>query len=317
MSLRPYYDEDESTLYLGDALDVMAALPDASVDLVATDPPYFRVADEAWDRQWDDPEAFLAWIDQLCEQWARLLRPNGSLYVFASPDMAARVECVMRQHVTVLNRIRWIKDAGWHNKAEKESLRAFLSPWEEVVFAEKANPLGERLRQAKEEAGQTCDGIERALGYTDSRGRGSRLFYRWETGSSIPTEDDFCRALRACGSKMSDTQLREEFRRYCRPFRLTPATPSTDIWNFAAVQPYPGKHPCEKPLSLMRHIVEVSTRPGAVVLDSFIGSGTTAMACRELGRCCIGIDNNPRYLDVAANRLAQGVLFPHTAKEAV
>jgi len=66
-----------------DALDVLRALPDNSVDLVLTDPPFYRVKGEAWDRQWDRPEAFVAWIGQLCEQWQRVLRPNGSLYVFA------------------------------------------------------------------------------------------------------------------------------------------------------------------------------------------------------------------------------------------
>jgi len=65
-----------------------------------------------------------------------VLKPNGSLYLFASPRMAARVEMLIAQRFNVLNRIRWIKDAGWHKKAEKETLRAYLSPWEECIFAE-------------------------------------------------------------------------------------------------------------------------------------------------------------------------------------
>jgi adenine-specific DNA-methyltransferase len=58
----------------------MRNLPDASVDAVVTDPPYYRVKDEDWDRQWDDPSAFLAWLNQVAEQWQRVLKPNGSLY---------------------------------------------------------------------------------------------------------------------------------------------------------------------------------------------------------------------------------------------
>ena len=79
----------------GDCLDVMETLSDSSIDLILTDPPYFRVKGDAWDRQWDRPCAFLAWLDQCAEQWQRLLKPNGSLYVFASPQMAARVEVVV------------------------------------------------------------------------------------------------------------------------------------------------------------------------------------------------------------------------------
>lgn len=74
----------------------MKALPDNSVDLICTDPPYFAVkTDEWWDKQWDKPTEFLKWIDSLAEQWQRILKPNGSLYCFASPRMAARVEVTL------------------------------------------------------------------------------------------------------------------------------------------------------------------------------------------------------------------------------
>jgi len=84
-------------LHHGDCLEVMAGFPDNSVDLVLTDPPYFKVKGDAWDNQWDKPGQFLAWLDTVVEQFARVLRPNGSLYLFASPQMAARVECLIGQ----------------------------------------------------------------------------------------------------------------------------------------------------------------------------------------------------------------------------
>jgi adenine-specific DNA-methyltransferase len=76
---------------------------------VATDPPYYRVKGEAWDRQWDTPALFLAWVSALCEEWQRILRPNGSLYVFASPRMAARVEVTIAERFNVVNHITWQK----------------------------------------------------------------------------------------------------------------------------------------------------------------------------------------------------------------
>lgn len=63
------------TLYQGDCLQVLPALADNSVDLVLTDPPYFRVKDEPWDRQWDTATGFLAWLDLVLEQFARVLKP--------------------------------------------------------------------------------------------------------------------------------------------------------------------------------------------------------------------------------------------------
>ncbi len=114
----------------------MRAMPDNSVDLIATDPPYFRVKNEEWDRQWESPDKFIAWIGELAEQWQRVLRPNGSLYCFASPRMAARVEVEIGRRFEMLNRVRWQKSAGWHNKVRPTDLRSFLSPWEEIIFAE-------------------------------------------------------------------------------------------------------------------------------------------------------------------------------------
>lgn len=67
-------------------------------------------------------------------------------------------------------------------------------------------------------------------------------------------------------------------------------------------------HPCPKPMRWMRWIVNLVSRDGDVVLDPFMGSGTTLRAAKDLGRKAIGIDVDERYCEVAANRLAQGVL---------
>ena len=66
----------------GDALAIMQQLPDNCVDAIVTDPPYYKVKDLDWDRQWATGNDFLQWIDLLCQQWQRLLKPNGSLYCF-------------------------------------------------------------------------------------------------------------------------------------------------------------------------------------------------------------------------------------------
>lgn len=67
-------------------------------------------------------------------------------------------------------------------------------------------------------------------------------------------------------------------------------------------------HPCPKPLTVMRWAVERITAQGAVLLDPFMGSGSTLMAARETGRRAIGIELSERYCEIAAKRCAQGVL---------
>ncbi len=67
-------------------------------------------------------------------------------------------------------------------------------------------------------------------------------------------------------------------------------------------------HPTAKPLALMRHIIGEDRTPPGVVLDPFMGSGTTLRAAKDLGRQSIGIEIEEKYCEIAAKRLAQEVL---------
>ena len=87
------------------------------------------------------------------------------------------------------------------------------------------------------------------------------------------------------------------------------------MWHFPTVRAYPGKHPTEKPLDMMRHIVRVSSRPGDVVLDPFCGSGTTLLAAKLEGREYIGGDFDARWVDEARRRLAEPFSGPRQVRE--
>jgi len=331
--IEPYYDEDGIQVFNTDALALLRSLDDSSVDLVATDPPYFKVKGEAWDNQWDKPEAFLAWIGELCAEWRRVLKPNGSLYVFASPKMAARVEVEIGKRFNVLNRIRWVKDAGWHNKAEKEALRSFLSPHEEIVFAEQyaANedyasqeylinghvfePLKNwfRSRAAKYRIG--LKQLNAALNSATNGGGLASGYFGKKVEFQLPTEERYRQMQSAFPEAFNREyeELRREYEELRRPFSVTPEIPHTDTWRFPTVQPFQSKHVCEKPLALMEHILSVSGKRGCLVLDCFAGSGTTLQAAKNLGMRAIGSDIGVRNCQITADRLRQQVLFTQEA----
>ena len=67
-------------------------------------------------------------------------------------------------------------------------------------------------------------------------------------------------------------------------------------------------HPTQKPVVLMRRLVDAWTNVGDVIVDPFMGSGTTLRAAKDLGRRAIGIEIEERYCEIAVKRLAQGVL---------
>ncbi len=68
-------------------------------------------------------------------------------------------------------------------------------------------------------------------------------------------------------------------------------------------------HPTEKPLRLVRELVRLCSEPGSLVLDPFMGSGTTLRAAKDEGRRAIGIEKDERYCELAAARLGQEILF--------
>lgn len=79
-----------------------------------------------------------------------------------------------------------------------------------------------------------------------------------------------------------------------------------DVWNFTAPgrdEKGHGRHPTQKPLALLERILLAASRPGDLVLDPFLGSGTTAVAAAALGRGCIGIESDAVHLALARARL--------------
>jgi len=79
-----------------------------------------------------------------------------------------------------------------------------------------------------------------------------------------------------------------------------------DVWEFSLTKKSEkkyGKHPTQKPESLLQRIILASTNEGDLILDPFNGSGTTGKVAIELGRMYIGIDNNKEYLEITKKRI--------------
>jgi site-specific DNA-methyltransferase (adenine-specific) len=332
----------------GDCLTEMAKLPARSVDLILTDPPYFKVKSDAWDRQWEKPAEFLQWLDAIAAEWQRILKPNGSLYCFASPQMSARVECKIMERFRVINHIVWSKPSGIHRRQCKEELRSFFPSTERIIFAEHYGadnmakgeagymakcdelrgflfePLRSYLVAERDRAGHTTKTICEALKCTTA----SHYFSKSQW--ALPTEKHY-QSMRDLLNKSGSYEylrkdyeylrkdyedlrkdyedLRKDYEDLRRPFSVSSSVPYTDVWTFETVQSYKGKHPCEKPQKLLRHIIEASSRPGDVVLDCVLGSGSTGIACRELGRKFIGIELDPEYFRKASEAINGGGLL--------
>jgi DNA modification methylase len=93
--------------------------------------------------------------------------------------------------------------------------------------------------------------------------------------------------------------------------------PYTDVWTFPTVQDYKGKHICEKPAAMIEHIITASSRPGAVVLDCFAGSGSTLLAAKRLGRDFIGMEIDPYWVSEINQRLGVFEARDHSLEDRV
>jgi len=71
-----------------------------------------------------------------------------------------------------------------------------------------------------------------------------------------------------------------------------------------------GGHPTEKPVPLMADLVSLYTNPGDLVLDQFMGSGTTGVACLKLGRRFVGIERDAKFFDLACERIEKAAAQP-------
>jgi site-specific DNA-methyltransferase (adenine-specific) len=323
----------------GDCLEVLATLPENSIDLICTDPPYFKVKKEWWDRQWEKPEGFLDWLDSIAEQWARVLKPNGSLYCFASPKMSARVEVMLGDRFNVVNRITWQKDVGWAKRQCKEDQRRFFPASEAIIFCEHYGadniakgeagygakcdelrgfvfePIADYLKTERDKAGWQNEDAKRAAGHSPNSG--CHWFDRSQW--SVPTQETYeAWQAKAPGYftrpyeelRQQYEELRQQYEELRRPFAVTADVPYTDVWTFPTVSHYPEKHPCEKPIALLEHIIAASSRPGSVVLDCFAGSGATLQAAKNLGRDAIGIEIDPHWVAFARSRVNLSSVTP-------
>jgi 16S rRNA G966 N2-methylase RsmD len=87
----------------------------------------------------------------------------------------------------------------------------------------------------------------------------------------------------------------------------TPGAPLGDVWEIGIVAPVSRErtgYPTQKPEPLLERLIEACTDPGDLVLDPYLGSGTTAAVCTRLGRHVVGIDANPEAIAISRDRLA-------------
>jgi site-specific DNA-methyltransferase (adenine-specific) len=309
------FTHSKALIINGDSLEILKSIPNNSISLILTDPPYHSTKKEniTNDTAFDSDEDFLSWMQAYSVEWKRILRPNGSLFVFCSSQMSAKLEILFSTDFNVLSHIVWTKPNepgfdGWKGKMKKEALRQWYPHSERIIFAEPAAEgnlkrawFANFLKEKRTLAGLSGHQLTELIGAYGKVNHGGAVS-NWEAGRNVPSREQYnkiCEAFLNTGNILEMPDYEDVIRK----FEVSADIEFTDVWTFNSVRPYKGKHPAEKPLDMLEHCINATTFENDIVLDCFAGSGSTAIAALNLNRFSISIEIEKDWCEIIKTRI--------------
>ncbi|HEY5920373.1 MAG TPA: site-specific DNA-methyltransferase [Kofleriaceae bacterium] len=250
---------DAGELWHSDVMELLGRLPDRSVDLVVTDPPY-AIAKESWD-EFESLDVYVEWCDRWLAEIARVLAPHGSAYVCGFSEILADVKARSARRFAGC---RWLV---WYYKNKANLGKDWGRSHESILHLRGDDARIDVDAVRVPYNGHTTKYPARVQAVNSQYGRGVRRD-RW-----VPNP---------LGAKPRDVI---EIPVICNG--MTEKTP----------------HATQKPEALIERLILASSAKGQLVVDPFVGSGTTAVVAQKLGRKWLVGDADARYVGLARERL--------------
>lgn len=283
--------------------DCISGLPDKieneSIDLVIADPPYFKVIGEKWDYLWRTEDDYLEWSKKWISEASRVLRKGGSFYLFGYFRMLSRLLPLLeesglelRQQIVLNKGMQAVSGRATRN------YKLFPNVTESILFLYKdSKPFAKQfLRERQKELGLSAKEINELLGVKSNGGGMWSIYTGKNVCKQLPTEELW-------NKLQSILQFDLPYKKICQTFN--PQLGITDVWddiNFYAEDRF---HPTQKPQKLIERLLLASSNEGDIVLDPFMGGGSTAVACVSTKRNYIGFEIDPEYYEKSLFRLSQ------------
>jgi DNA modification methylase len=320
---------DTEVLYCDDNLERLVALPDASIDLIYLDPPFFsnRVyeviwGDEAEVRSFEDRweggiQHYISWMKPRLSELRRLLTTKGSIYLHCDPHASHYLKVLMDE---VFGASRFRNEIVWKRTNAHSSAKKF-GPIHDLIlyYSKSATRTWNEPRVGYEQAYldkyyRFDDGDGRLYWRADLTGAGVR---HGETGSAWRGFDPSAKGRHWMVPPRELDELDAKGRIYWakggagwpqhKRYRdELKGRAVADIWDDierlnAKARERLG-YPTQKPEALLERIIATSSNVGDVVLDPFCGCGTTIAVADRLRRRWIGIDISPTAIEVMRRR---------------
>jgi site-specific DNA-methyltransferase (adenine-specific) len=290
----------------GDSIELMRTLDSSSAHLILSDIPYGIGADD-WDvlhdntnsallgsspaqeragavfkkrgkplNGWSDadrqiPKQYYDWCCTWAPEWMRVLKPGGSAIIFAGRRLSHRCVAAMEDSgFTYKDMIGWIKDRAAH-RAQRVS----------VIFDKRG----------------------------DSENRD--LWDGWKVGNLRPTFEPILWFVKPypIGTTIADNVIAHGLGAFNEQALLRYQSQPNNVIICGMDSGEGGLHPTQKPVRLMRALIELTTIKGQTIIDPFCGSGTTLVAAQASDRNYVGFEQDSEFCQIARDRLDEGPLF--------
>ena len=276
---------DKTEVYLGDCLDLIPRLPDSSIDIVVTSPPYWGQRESAGTGTEADPREYLAFLQKVFESIHPKLKDEGIIWINMGDSYNTPVNWGQKDYkYSSLGPDRnGFKPENAAYTKPRYQRKAFIDP--EVGWLTYGNllMLPQRLIVSLTE---------------------SKYLFRGEIvwAKKNPMPEGRCRRPHRKHEPIYLIAKDEQHQ-----FRTSPPVPS--VWNFANEHIEGVQHRSRFPIELPMRCIEAYGRTGdnVVILDPFSGSGSTGLAAKELGCQYIGFEIDGLQAEASRDRLSQAV----------
>ena len=314
----------EINLIQGDCLEKMKEIPDKSINLVLIDPPY-NINKADWDK-WKTVDAYVEFMGQVFLECQRVLKDNGSFYFFHN-DFLQIVE--FQNFINKNTDFIFKQFLVWNKRFEGAANKGFLDGFCEVTDLRNYQQMAEYclfytfqdetgLKKVKTDINnfqslrQYFKEYQQALGLNKKQiiekvGQKADHCFRWSSSQwDLPTKETYLELKKIPLSnnkfKIKEYEdLRQEYEKLRYTFNNLKHHHSVMNYDIAKKQ----GHITPKPVALLEYIIKTSSNVGDLVLDCFMGSGSTGVACVNINRKFIGIEKEEKYFEIACNRVKE------------
>ena len=332
-------------IYCDDCLDKMKEFNDNSIDLVLIDPPY-NIGKDKWDK-WKSVEDYIVFMGKVFKEIERVLKPNGSFYFFLNDFLQlVKLQTYIENNTNFIfrNLLIWNKrfdeasNKGFLDGfCEVNELRNYQKMAEYCLFYTFQDRTGlknvyedencfssikQYLKNEKRNSGLSNKDLSLLFSkYTNKKGCLNRSViehYFSKKQWVFPTEDIYKNVLQKTGFfkkpyeelkteyetlRQEYETLRQEYEKERYVFNNQKKHHSVMNYEIAKKQ----GHMTPKPVDLLEYLIKTSSNENNVVLDCFMGSGSTGVACMNTNRYFIGIELEEKYFEIAKKRIEESL----------